>query len=164
MMEYLAFTLAVIAVVLALIATSLIFSIRGASRRLLDSLNKWAEPPFKTAARTFDTGFITVLGYREDNCWKALALDFDLAGHGDTPENSLADLLGVIDIRIKEAQEKNDPSMIGSPSEQKYFDLFREAYRGAMLSQVFHCNDHLKEGFFCATLITEDIPSMKVRK
>jgi hypothetical protein len=55
--------------------------------------------------RVLNCWFTPILGYREDNCWKALALDFDLSGHGDTPENSLADLVSVIDIPSLKARK-----------------------------------------------------------
>ena len=113
--------------------------------------------------RVLNSWFTPILGHRAGNRWGALALDFDLVSYGDTPEDAVAALLKVVEMHIKEAQEKNDPSILGVPSAQKCFDLFREVSLGLMLNEFFNNKDHTKEGHFCVTAYADDL-SLKVRK
>lgn len=102
--------------------------------------------------------FTPVLGCRVNDLWEALALDFDLVGYGDTPEEAVTNLAGIVGTQIKEAQEKGDVELLNSPSTENHFKLYREVCMGAILNEIFHCNDHGKEDHFCATLVREDFP------
>ena len=99
---------------------------------------------------------ISVLGYREDDYWVALALEFDLLGHGDTPEEALNSLLGVVTAQIQFAYEKNDPGLMDFPAEQKYFDLFNEARKSVFLREVFSCKDRDVEERFSVSVPVKD--------
>lgn len=99
---------------------------------------------------------ISVLGYREDDYWVALALEFDLLGHGDTPEEALNSLLGVVKAQIEFACEKNDPGLMDFPAEEKYFKLFDEARKSTFLSEIFSCKDDGVEERFSASVPVKD--------
>ncbi len=81
----------------------------------------------------------SVLGYREDNCWAALALEFDLLGHGDTPKQALEELMGVVTAQLEFAIEQGDPSLLDFPAEKKYFSLFDKARKQVFLKEYFSC-------------------------
>lgn len=102
---------------------------------------------------------ISVLGYREDGDWIALALEFDLIGHGDTPEEALDSLIGAVTAQIEFACEKNDPGLLDFPAEEKYFKLFNEARKSTFLSEIFSCKDDGVEERFSASVPVKDVTS-----
>jgi hypothetical protein len=80
-----------------------------------------------------------VLCYREDGDWVALALDFDLIGHGDTPDQAVEVLCGAVTAQIEHALDLGDPGILNFPAEQKYFDMYDEARKTAFLTKYFRC-------------------------
>jgi hypothetical protein len=57
----------------------------------------------------------SVLGYREDEEWVALALEMDLRGFGETFEEALDELRDLIATQISFALFKEQPEMIWTP-------------------------------------------------
>jgi len=100
----------------------------------------------------------SVLGYREDNCWAALALEFDLLGHGDTPKQALEELMGVVTAQLEFAIEQGDPSLLDFPAEKKYFSLFEKARKQAFLKDYFSCESKPQEDNFAVRL---PVPELK---
>ena len=70
---------------------------------------------------------LSVLGYREENDWVALALEMDLRGYGATIDEALAELTELVAMQISFARFKGQPEMISRPAESIYWRLFETA-------------------------------------
>ena len=73
-----------------------------------------------------DSVTVSVLGYREDDDWCALALEMDLRGYGPTFRQALEDLRETMTMQIGFAHFKNEFDMIFHPAEPVYFSLFAQ--------------------------------------
>ena len=60
---------------------------------------------------------VSVLGYREDDEWCALALEMDLRGYGRTFREALDDLRDSMTMQIGFAHFKDELDMIFRPAE-----------------------------------------------
>ena len=69
---------------------------------------------------------VSVLGFREDNEWCALALEMDLRGYGPTFEEAKKELEDSIQMQISFARFKGETNMIFHPAEPIYFSLFAQ--------------------------------------
>ena len=69
---------------------------------------------------------MSVLGYREDDQWCALALEMDLRGYGQSFDDALRDLREGITMQIGFALFKNEPAMIFFPADPLYFSLYAQ--------------------------------------
>ena len=67
---------------------------------------------------------VTILGFKEDGEWCALALEMDLRGYGTTFEEALEDLKASVAMQISFAHFKGETDMISRPAEAKYFRLY----------------------------------------
>ncbi len=72
---------------------------------------------------------LSVLGYREEGEWIALALEMDLRGTGETFEDALSDLHDHVAMQISFARFKQQPELISRPAEPQYWRLFENAMR-----------------------------------
>ena len=68
---------------------------------------------------------VSVLGYREDDNWCALALKMDLRGYGPTFRQALEDLRETMTMQIGFAYFKNELDMIVHPAEPVFFFVVR---------------------------------------
>ena len=76
--------------------------------------------------RTGDEVYVSVLGYREDGQWCALALEMDLRGYGRSFDEALEDLRESMTMQIGFALFKNEPGMILFPADPIYFSLYAQ--------------------------------------
>lgn len=74
---------------------------------------------------------LSVLGYREDGEWVALALEMDLRGYGDTWEEALKELRDLVLAQIGFAFAKKQPQMIWRNAEDVYWTRFREVQQSS---------------------------------
>jgi len=72
---------------------------------------------------------LSILGYREDEEWVALALEMDLRGYGPTFEEALGELRDLVAAQISFALFKGQPDMIWKPAEGVWFGLFEQVRR-----------------------------------
>ena len=70
---------------------------------------------------------LSVLGYREENDWVALALEMDLRGYGATIDEALTELAELVAMQMSFARFKGQPEMISKPAESIYWRLFETA-------------------------------------
>ena len=70
---------------------------------------------------------LSVLGYREENDWVALALEMDLRGYGATIDEALTELAELVVMQMSFARFKGQPEMISKPAESIYWRLFETA-------------------------------------
>ena len=98
----------------------------------------------------------SILGYREDDCWCALALEFDLRGHGATPDEAMQELMKMVTAQIAYAVQEQDASLLDFAADQEYFDLYEQTKRDMILQGLFHCEkDSLLEQFAANAAIPE---------
>ena len=76
--------------------------------------------------RIGDEVYMSVLGYREDDQWCALALEMDLRGYGQSFDDALRDLREGITMQIGFALFKDEPAMIFFPADPMYFSLYAQ--------------------------------------
>lgn len=62
--------------------------------------------------------------YREDGCWIAHCLEFDLIGHGDTRESALQMLTQAIEIQVEQTIEHENLDNLFAPADGKFFAMF----------------------------------------
>lgn len=79
---------------------------------------------------------LSVLGYREDDEWVALALEMDLRGYGETFEDAIDDLKDHVAMQISFARFKHDPDLIFRSAESRYFEIFSALQQDAMRAIV----------------------------
>ena len=77
---------------------------------------------------------VSVLGFREDGEWCALALEMDLRGYGQTFEDALEDLQESMTMQIGFAHFKGETDMIFHPAEPVYFSLFAQVRSDHMMT------------------------------
>jgi len=81
---------------------------------------------------------VQVVFYREDDCWVAHCLEFDLLGHGTTHEEALELLSGAIHTQVEASVDFDNSANLFSPADGKYFRMF------AAGSDVAHGEIHLQ--------------------
>jgi len=69
---------------------------------------------------------VSVLGFREDESWVALALELDIRGYGDTFEEALQEMVECIDMQINFSTFKEQPDMVFHPAAPEYYSLFAQ--------------------------------------
>jgi len=80
---------------------------------------------------------LSVLGYREDSQWVALALEMDLRGYGDTFDKALEELLEAVMMQIGFANFKGQPDMIFHPAEPTWFSLYAQVREDRLKSITY---------------------------
>ena len=100
-----------------------------------------AAPRSRRAKATETTGAffpapISILGYREEKEWVALALEMDIRGFGPTFEEALDDLRDLVLMQVSFALSQDKPEMIWKNAEPVYFQLYETARREEVLDAI----------------------------
>lgn len=69
---------------------------------------------------------LSVVFYREGDCWVAHCLELDLLGDGDTQAEALSRLSEAIATQVDWSLERDDASLLFSPAPRELFALFAE--------------------------------------
>ncbi len=77
---------------------------------------------------------ISVLIYDEDGYRVAHGLEMDLKGRGETDQEAVAELVGMVKAQVSFALKRNEPDLIYRPAPKSYFRRFREARERALRS------------------------------
>lgn len=80
----------------------------------------------KTICKRLPEIVLSVLGYRDEAQWVALALEIDLRGYGSTLDEAIQDLSDLIGMQIGFAYFKGQPEMIWKNAEPTFFQLFAQ--------------------------------------
>lgn len=83
--------------------------------------------------KTFEVSVIT---FREDSTWTALALEMDLRGYGTTRKAAIKDVLTMIVAQVTFAVQMGHPESVWHPAEKKYWQMFEEARRSQFVAEV----------------------------
>lgn len=81
---------------------------------------------------TFES-FLSILGYKEDGEWVALALEMDLRGYGSTWEAALEELSELVMLQVEFAIVQGERQMMWKDAEPQYWERFREIQRAVWL-------------------------------
>jgi hypothetical protein len=92
-----------------------------------------APPPTETATYEFT---LSVLGYREEGEWVALALEVDLRGFGSTFHEAVEDLRDLVRMQVSFAHYKGQPEMVWKPAEGVWWGLFLQVRRDFLEASV----------------------------
>jgi len=94
--------------------------------------------------RIGDEVYISVLGYREDDKWCALALEMDLRGYGQSFDEALKDLHESMTMQIGFALFKNEPGMIFYPADPMYFSLYAQVRNDRIVALAAGSSDSIE--------------------
>ena len=86
--------------------------------------------------RIGDEVYVSVLGYREDDQWCALALEMDLRGYGQSFDDAVKDLRDSMTMQIGFSLFKNEPAMIFYPADPMYFSLYAQVRNNRIMALV----------------------------
>jgi hypothetical protein len=81
---------------------------------------------------------LSILGYREEGEWVALALELDLRGYGAGWDEALSEVRDLVQMQISFAYEKGQPDMIWRDAEPEYWERFRQAQRAGVVAIAGH--------------------------
>lgn len=79
---------------------------------------------------------VSILGYREDDTWVAIALEMDIRGYGDTPEAARKDLLEMLAAQVSYAVQSGHPESVWKRAANEYWRMFEDARRSEFVAQV----------------------------
>ena len=96
--------------------------------------------------RIGDEVYVSVLGYREDGHWCALALEMDLRGYGQSFDEALQDLRESMSMQIGFALFKNKPGMIFFPADPVYFSLYAQVRNDRIMALTAVGEDSTETG------------------
>ena len=97
-------------------------------------------------SRIEDEVYVSVLGYREDGHWCALALEMDLRGYGQSFDEALQDLRENMSMQIGFALFRNEPGMILFPSDLVYFSLYAQVRNDCIMALTAGSSDSTETG------------------
>ncbi len=61
---------------------------------------------------------VSVIVFREDSAWTALALEMDIRGYGPTPEAAVEDVLAMLSAQVSFAVQMGHPESVWHPADQ----------------------------------------------
>lgn len=96
--------------------------------------------------RIGDEVYVSVLGYREDDQWCALALEMDLRGYGQSFDEAVKDLRDSMTMQIGFSIFKNEPAMIFYPADPLYFSLYAQVRNNRIMALVAGGSDSAETG------------------
>ena len=67
---------------------------------------------------------LRVIFYKEDGCWVAHCLEFDLCGDGASKEEALRELFESIKIQVEETVRHNNPRNLFTPASSEVQERF----------------------------------------
>lgn len=92
-----------------------------------------AFPPTETVTYEFT---LSVLGYREEGEWVALALEVDLRGFGSTFHEAVEDLRDLVRMQVSFAHFKGQSEMVWKPAEGVWWGIFLQVRRDFLEASV----------------------------
>lgn len=83
--------------------------------------------------KTFE---VSVIVFREDSTFTALALEMDVRGYGATPEAAMDDVIRMLQAQVSFAVQKGHPESVWHRAEDKYWSMFEEARRNRFVAEL----------------------------
>jgi hypothetical protein len=89
------------------------------------------------ASMTTDHNFeVSVITYREDSTWTALALEMNLRGYGSTVEAANDDLCEMLMAQVSFAVQMGHPESVWNRADDEYWRMFEEARRNQFVAEL----------------------------
>jgi len=89
-----------------------------------------------TTPRESDHTFeVSVITYREDSMWTALALEMNLRGYGTTPETANDDLCEMLIAQVSFAVQMGHPESVWNRAGDEFWRMFEEARRNQFVAE-----------------------------
>ena len=77
-----------------------------------------------------------IIVFPEDSRWTALALEMDVRGYGDTPEEASKDVVGMLEAQISFAVQMGHLESVWHPADEKYWRMWAEARRSKFVADA----------------------------
>ena len=84
-------------------------------------------------SKTFE---VSVIAFREDSDWTALALEMNLRGYGSTAKAAMDDLVEMLIAQISYAVQMGHPESVWNRAEEKYWRMFEEVRKNRFVAEV----------------------------
>lgn len=79
---------------------------------------------------------ISVIVFREDSAWTALALEMNIRGYGETQQDAVKDVLDMLAAQVSFAIQQGHPESVWAPAEPKYWQMFEQARKNQFVAHV----------------------------
>lgn len=79
---------------------------------------------------------ISVLFYREESMWVALALEMNLRGYGPTRQEAMSDLQQMLAAQITFALQRGHPESVWCRAADEFWAMFENARRDQFVAEV----------------------------
>lgn len=79
---------------------------------------------------------VSVIVFREDSSFTALALEMDVRGYGSTPQAAIQDAITMLQAQVSFAVQRGHPESVWRRAEDKYWRMFEEVRRNQFVSEV----------------------------
>jgi hypothetical protein len=83
--------------------------------------------------KTFE---VSVVVFREDSAFTAVALEMDVRGYGPTSADAIADLMEMLEAQVNYAVEMGHPETVWHRAEEQYWSMFEDARRQRFVANV----------------------------
>ena len=84
-------------------------------------------------AKSFE---VSVIVFREDSGWTALALEMNIRGYGQTEKGAIKDVMEMMLAQVSFAVQMGHPESVWHPAEAKYWQMFSEARRRRFVAEL----------------------------
>ncbi|VAW63651.1 hypothetical protein MNBD_GAMMA10-2973 [hydrothermal vent metagenome] len=83
---------------------------------------------------------INILGFFNENegVWSAVALELDLWGYGETKEESIEELVEMIQAQQSFSEFKENPDLLLRSAPAMYFHMYAQAHEEALRANIRH--------------------------
>lgn len=70
---------------------------------------------------------LRAVGYREGRWWIAHCLELDIVAQGDTPQESIVQLIELIGAQLNDATRRGEPGSVFFPAPSEFWNLYARA-------------------------------------
>jgi hypothetical protein len=79
---------------------------------------------------------VSVIVFREDSTWTALALEMDIRGYGASRKAAVDDALVMISAQVSFAVQRGHVESVWKPAEEKYWRMWENARRNQFVAEI----------------------------
>jgi len=79
---------------------------------------------------------VSVIVFREETTWTALALEMDIRGYGASRKAAVDDALAMISAQVSFAVQRGHAESVWKPAEDKYWRMWENARRNQFVAEV----------------------------
>ncbi|MEA2336018.1 MAG: hypothetical protein QOE82_25 [Thermoanaerobaculia bacterium] len=79
---------------------------------------------------------VSVIVFRDDSTWTALALEMDIRGYGPSREAAVDDAMAMITAQVSFAVQMGHPESIWKRADEKYWRMWENARRNQFMAEI----------------------------